>query len=263
MLTARFKKYLDKKFFGVPLSREAADLKAEFMDALTSRAADLKAEGKDDDTIFRLAIESLGDVSGTLKTLLGNPITLVRDSKFWLDFVYAAIFALVSVIVYLAAAYFTNKWGLLAVIIFPAMAGAIFIAFSILIIKRNQSLKVHRFSGFLVSSYFVLIVVAVYFALTFSPFGIRRGLVKDTWSLFTLIPALVLLASALTTKFLRKKPVPAGIWFAFIPSFSVAVYLIAAAFANMFGSLWIIILLGVVGDLALVAYRINKRIKNR
>lgn len=258
MLTKRLREYLEKLFAGVPDSKEANDFKAELMDSLTSKAMDLKALGKSDDEAYQLCVEGLGDISGSINELRGNPIAFIRDKRVWRNFLYGVSFILLCVIVYLSVAFGTGAWGTPAMIIFPSMAGILYVALTSRLLVINLSSKKHYTSGVILASYAVLVTVAAFFIATFA-FGLPAG---KTWCLFTYIPFLCTAASACTFLFFRKKKIPFALYIAMIITFSVAAYLTIGALVA-FHPYWLIIVVGAVLSFLLTIIKINMNLSKK
>lgn len=66
-MTERFKKYLEEQFRQIPPTKGAMDFRKETLTTLEEYAQDAKIKGMvDEDAIYQLAIDSLGDFSATL-----------------------------------------------------------------------------------------------------------------------------------------------------------------------------------------------------
>lgn len=258
MLIKRFREYLDKVFWAVPRSKKADDFKAELMDSLTSRAMDLKAEGKTDDEAYKICIESLGDISDTLRSLSRNPLDTIRDKRFWRGILTAAAAAVALIVIYVIASFFTERWGLMAAVIFPAYLALLFIFATGSVLRQNIALKRHFTSGVIIGGYTVILDTALFFVMVFA----LQIPARIAWTAFTLIPFTVCLSSIFTNLFLRKKTPPLFVWLLTVLSASLVLFLVPAAVTGKYHPLWIVMLLGVLGDLALMILYLNNKIKN-
>ena len=71
----RLMKYLDGLFASHEDLKTARDLKEELFNNLQEKMNDLKAQGHDDETAYRMTIDSIGDIS----ELIGNISTKTRE----------------------------------------------------------------------------------------------------------------------------------------------------------------------------------------
>ena len=68
MLTERFKKYLEQQFRTISPTREAMEYREEVLRNLLDRAQEYRIKGMtDENAIYDLCIDSLGDFASTLK----------------------------------------------------------------------------------------------------------------------------------------------------------------------------------------------------
>lgn len=260
MLFNRFREYLDKQFKSVPDSKEANDFREELLSNLMSRAMELKEDKSlTEDQIYQKCIDSLGDYSEALRKLSGNPIDTLRDKRLWRDVMFALTFALISVIVYIAVSFVTKKWGLTAIIVFPSMAGIMYIFFTAKILASSTALKRHALTGLILSSYAVLITLAAFFVLAFAG-SVKIG-PRKAWVVFTYIPFWVSAASAITFAVFRKKKVPLIIIVLGACSFFVAAFLTASVAIGRWHPTWLIVLGAPISALIAGIFAVNKRMK--
>ncbi len=250
----RFRTYLDKTFKYLPYTEEALELREEILSGLMERAEELKSEGLSEDEIFDKCVSSLGDYTETIKALKRKPFSLLKDTKFQKGVLSIIAFVLCSVIVYVLLGTTLNLWGLGAIIIFPSMAGLIYIGISASMLLRNVKSKRHLTSGIIIASYFVIYVLVFFFILTFA----LNISASKTWVMFTYIPALILCAHMIAHGYLRQKKIWLAVWLLLTVLVAVPVYLTSAVITGLWHPLWVIVLGGVVLDFVILILRIGK-----
>jgi len=257
MLFNRFKEYLDKQFRNLPDNRGVSDFREELLGNLMSRAMELKEQALTEDQVFKQCIDSLGDYSDTMRKLAGNPIHTLRDKRFLRDVLYGLTFALLCVIAYIVAAFVTDAWGLVAVIIFPAMGVLLYLYFTVKAVMRNSLTNRHSMTGLILISYTVFITLAAFFLTAFAtPVGPERA-----WVLTTFIPFFVIGAIMVNQVFFRKVKISAGLIVAAVTSLSVAAYLLAAvAMGGKWHPTWLITLAGPIAALLTGIIKISKKL---
>jgi hypothetical protein len=254
----RFNQYLDRELQVLPNTAEARDFRAELLDNMTARSFDLRSEGMAEDEVYSACIESLGDISGTLKELSKNPIDILRDKRLWTNMLLVMAYCLVMVIAYIGVAAFTGLWGTLALIIFPSLFVPLGVAGSVVILRRNTTLKRHATTGLVIWELMIMLVTASYFALAF---GVKSGWATAgrCWSLFTTIPALFFVAKVITNLCFRKtRHVGITIVVGLLITISVAVYLVLASVIWAFHPYWLIILIGVALSIIAVVIALKR-----
>jgi len=260
VLFNRFKEHLDRQFKSLPDSREASDFREELLGNLMSRAMELKEDKSlTDDEIYHSCIDSLGDYSDTLKKLASNPIHALRDKRFLRDVLFMLTFALIAVAVYIAVSFGTGEWGLAAIIVFPAMAGIIYIYATAKVILSNTMLNRHALTGLIIGSYTVLITLVAFFVTAFAtPVGPAKA-----WVLFPFIPFFLCASSAFTFVYFRKKKIPMAIILFGLSWLSVAAYLLVAVITGLWHPTWLIALGGPIVALVAAIVGITQKIDNQ
>ncbi|MEG1612631.1 MAG: hypothetical protein RR357_00515 [Clostridia bacterium] len=121
----RFKRYLEKEFRYISPSPEAKEYRQEVLANLLDRAHEFKIKGMtDEDAIYDLCIDSLGDFKSTLKDFENRLTNLKKAApKF-----SAVAFSIICIILFMTAAYLivsfaTKAWSVTWLI----MVGGIFL----------------------------------------------------------------------------------------------------------------------------------------
>lgn len=260
MLFNRFKEYLNKQFKFIPESKEANDFREELLGNLMARAVELQKDSKlTENEIFKKCIASLGDYSGTLKKLPGNPINTLRDKRFLRDVLFLLTFALICVVVYIAVAYITKKWGVAAIIIFPSMAGIIYFYFMAKVFIRNAMLNRPLLTGFVLATFSIIITTAAFFVAAFAtPLGASKA-----WVLFAFIPFLISVSSALNFAFFRRTRMPSILIVLIISFFCIGAFLFVGVATQMWHPTWLIVFGVPISFLVAGIININKRINDK
>lgn len=257
MLYNRFREYLNKQFRNMPDSREVNDFREELLGNLMSRAMELKEDKSlTEDEIFAKCIESLGDYSDTMRKLSGNPINALRDKRLHRDVLYGLTFALLCVIGYIVSAFLTERWGLLAICIFPAMGVILYLYFTVKAVLHNSVTNRHGKTGLILTTYTVLITLAAFFLTAFAtPVGPGRA-----WVITTFIPFFVLAALMFNRVFFKKRNIPAILAVCAIASLSVSVFLLVAVITGIWHPTWLIVLAGPISALLAGIIHISKKL---
>ncbi|MDR0696184.1 MAG: hypothetical protein LBF68_01380 [Christensenellaceae bacterium] len=259
MLVERFKNYIDKETSTLPTNKATADFKAELYDALMSKASDLQNSELSENEIYRKCIDSLGDFSETKRALSANPIDIIRDGRMLRKFLYCAVISIISVILYIGIAYFTDNWEIPAYTIFPAM-GVILIAYITFdVIRHSFSVKRHGATTIIFSLYALIILTCLYLGLAF---GINNGWAQDdrAWSIFLFIFPIIFILHIIKTRITKKKNVSLFSEVGLTMSSSIAIYLLIATIIDTYHPTWLIVLVGVLISLVLMIRKLDKRI---
>lgn len=111
-LNDRFKSYLEREFRNIAPCREAMDYRLEVYANLTDRAHELKIKGMtDEDAIFNLCIDCLGDFQSTLKDFESRVVNAKKSAP-----KVGAVLGLVlcsllfMAILYLVISFVTRAW---------------------------------------------------------------------------------------------------------------------------------------------------------
>ena len=252
----RFKTYLRSLFKLVPPTKEAAELREAMLGDLMSRAMDLKESGGlTDDEIYEKCIESIGDYQPMLNELRMKPLESVRSPLFQRGLLSVLTITLFAVVLYLVLAVsIEGFWGVGAYTVFPIAAVAIIAVATANPLQRAFRLKRPVIAAGILSLYSVILCTALFFVLWLAV-GISPG---KTWVSFTYIPFLIASSVAVATK-IAKKSLFVPLLIA-VPAAAVPIYLTAAVAAGLWHPLWIIILVGLLADILLLIFRINRKI---
>ena len=252
----RFKTYLRSLFKLVPPTKEAAELREAMLGDLMSRAMDLKESGGlTDDEIYEKCIESIGDYQPMLNELRMKPLESVRSPLFQRGLLSVLTITLFAVVLYLVLAVsIEGFWGVGAYTVFPIAAVAIIAVATANPLQRAFRLKRPVIAAGILSLYSVILCTALFFVLWLAV-GISPG---KTWVSFTYIPFLIAISVAVATK-IAKKSLFVPLLIA-VPAAAVPIYLTAAVAAGLWHPLWIIILVGLLADILLLIFRINRKI---
>lgn len=68
-MNERLKDYLDKKFYSYNDLKIVKELKEELFNDMTEKLNDLKKEGYDDETAYKMTVDSLGDIAEILESI--------------------------------------------------------------------------------------------------------------------------------------------------------------------------------------------------
>lgn len=252
----RFKTYLRSLFKLVPPTKEAAELREAMLGDLMSRAMDLKESGGlTDDEIYEKCIESIGDYQPMLNELRMKPLESVRSPLFQRGLLSVLTITLFAVVLYLVLAVsIEGFWGVGAYTVFPIAAVAIIAVATANPLQRAFRLKRPVIAAGILSLYSVILCTALFFVLWLGA-GISPG---KTWVSFTYIPFLIAISVAVATK-IAKKSLFVPLLIA-VPAAAVPIYLTAAVATGLWHPLWIIILVGLLADILLLIFRINRKI---
>lgn len=252
----RFKTYLRSLFKLVPPTKEAAELREAMLGDLMSRAMDLKESGGlTDDEIYEKCIESIGDYQPMLNELRMKPLESVRSPLFQRGLLSVLTITLFAVVLYLVLAVsIEGFWGVGAYTVFPIAAVAIIAVATVNPLQRAFRLKRPVIAAGILSLYSVILCTALFFVLWLAV-GISPG---KTWVSFTYIPFLIAISVAVATK-IAKKSLFVPLLIA-VPAAAVPIYLTAAVATGLWHPLWIIILVGLLADILLLIFRINRKI---
>ena len=252
----RFKTYLRSLFKLVPPTKEAAELREAMLGDLMSRAMDLKESGGlTDDEIYEKCIESIGDYQPMLNELRMKPLESVRSPLFQRGLLSVLTITLFAVVLYLVLAVsIEGFWGVGAYTVFPIAAVAIIAVATANPLQRAFRLKRPVIAAGILSLYSVILCTALFFVLWLAV-GISPG---KTWVSFTYIPLSIAISVAVATK-IAKKSLFIPLLIA-VPAAAVPIYLTAAVATGLWHPLWIIILVGLLADILLLIFRINRKI---
>ncbi len=261
----KFIAYLDQTFTHVPYSKAALELREEILSNLLERAEELKADGVPSDEIFAICVDGLGDYTEAINSLKRKPVDIVKDTKMWASILFVVGFVLTSVLVYVVLGFTLNLWGKSALIVFPSMAGTLFVVWSVMRLLRNVKLGKHAVSG-VVLAFNVILYITVLFFILWGAVGVQA---KYAWTVFTFIPLGVLVVHVLTQRYLRRRRVNLIVWMAMVVFTCLPIFLTVSMFTGLWHPLWLIMVGGVIIDffilgviMAVRSYRILKNNSN-
>lgn len=162
----RFKRYLEREFRVIAPTKRAMEYREEVLADLLDRAQEYRIKGiTDDDIIYDMCIDSLGDFRATLKDFESKAqVVKKRTSKIGVIGAVAASVALLFVIVYLVTSFATGAWaktwlilvgGAFACVICGAVFGII------KCVKKNKKLPVHVFLAAIITLSFVFLFLVL------------------------------------------------------------------------------------------------------
>lgn len=162
MLTERFKKYLEQQFRTISPTREAMEYREEVLRNLLDRAQEYRIKGMtDENAIYDLCIDSLGDFASTLKDFESRLDNVKRAlPKAGIIALCAVAFSLFVVIAYLTVSFATKAWdktwlifiaGVFTGVIACALYGIVKFA------KRKKRLAVRGLSHVIIVAAFTML----------------------------------------------------------------------------------------------------------
>ena len=143
-MTERFKKYLEEQFRAIPPTKGAMDYRKETLVYLEEYAQDAKIKGMtDEDAVYHLAIDSLGDFQATLAKFNEELTTRSKRNAIKLTSTSLVIVAIIAVIgVYLLLSFLhVIPWSLSWLILVGSLFGAIIcalVAVGVQVAKRKS-----------------------------------------------------------------------------------------------------------------------------
>lgn len=167
-MTERFKKYLEEQFRAIPPTKGAMDYRKETLVHLEEYAQDAKIKGMtDEDAIYQLAIDSLGDFQATLVKF--NEELTTRSTKNAIKLTSTMMICATIVVIlgiYLALSLlhvipWSTSWLILVGALFTAIVGALTIVS--IKVARRKSFTIPRInlaiSIILLASFIFLIIL--------------------------------------------------------------------------------------------------------
>lgn len=173
----RFRNYLEREFNAVAPTKEIIEYREEMLSKLLDKAQEYKIKGmKDEDAIYELCIDSLGDIKATL--LLREEKKQIEQKvkkKISIGTIYTVAILLFITTGYLIASFITNLWAKTWLIEVGGIFLSIIVASAMGIAKAEQKRK-HILSRLLtaliitLTSVFVFLILQILFGLTYSYF---------------------------------------------------------------------------------------------
>lgn len=260
----RFKKFLENEFRSIAPSEQAMDYREEILGTLLDRAQEYRIKGmEDEDMIYNLCIESLGDFRVTLKDFELKREALKKTAAKSIAIILSVAAAVIVLTIgYLAVSFVTKAWDktwLIEVggILIYAVIGLI-IPMPLLIQKNKATLLKVIVSGIVsiltVFTYLVLLVMTS---------------IAQSWLVFLSMPIAILGAIVVVSLFTNSKTL-IGELMAFVQTTSALVYVILALRGAIdWTPYWLLPVAGAVVNIGiavtmLIAYhkkKVAKRIK--
>ncbi len=246
MLTERFKKFLEQQFRLISPTKEAMEYRLEVLQNLLDRAQEYKIKGMtDEDAIFDLCIDSLGDFKSTL-TEFENKLDNVKKAapKVGAIALTGIAIALFVVIGYLAVSFATKAWAdtwliLVGGVFIGIIAGAIFgiVKFA----KKKKYIPVR------ILSQVIVVLVSVFLFLVLQ---ILVGGGKPYWLTFLMMVVAILFTDT-TLAFAFNSKTRYIALLATVEVTSVMVYVMLGFLGGLWNPYWLIPVVGVVVDIAI------------
>ena len=240
----RFKRYLEREFRAIKPTKAAYEKREEMLTQLLEKEQDLRIKGMtDDDLIYDMCIDSLGDVRQNLIDF-ENRSKKVKTAKrnVLLGLIISVAFVVTIVAAYLITSFaLGNAWGKTWLII----VGGIFFGAAcastlgaVLLMKKKKYLIAQLFLDLDI----VLLTVFVFLVLQIL-FGFNKS-----WLAFLVMPVILIgvLAVMLDLSGTKLKYLGYG---AFVEIFCVMLYIILGITMGLWHPYWILCLVGIIIDI--------------
>ncbi|MBO4694781.1 MAG: hypothetical protein J5656_02485 [Clostridia bacterium] len=240
----RFKRYLEREFRAIKPTKAAYELREEMLTQLLEKAQDLKIKGMtDDDLIYDMCIDSLGDVRQNLIDF-ENRSKKVKTAKrnVVLGLIISVAFVITIVAAYLITSFaIGNAWGKTWLILVGGIffgAAAVSTLFGAILIKKKK---------YLIAQIFVDIDIVLLTVFVFLVLQILFGFSKS-WLAFLVMPVILIgvLAVMLDLSGTKLKYLGYG---AFVEIFCVMLYIILGITMGLWHPYWILCLVGIIIDI--------------
>ena len=240
----RFKRYLEREFRAIKPTKAAYEKREEMLTQLLEKEQDLRIKGMtDDDLIYDMCIDSLGDVRQNLIDF-ENRSKKVKTAKrnVLLGLIISVAFVVIIVTAYLITSFaLGNAWGktwliIVGGIFFGAACGSTLGA--VLLMKKKKYLIAQLFLDLDI----VLLTVFVFLVLQIL-FGFGKS-----WLAFLVMPVILIgvLAVMLDLSGTKLKYLGYG---AFVEIFCVMLYIILGITMGLWHPYWILCLVGIIIDI--------------
>lgn len=244
----RFKRYLEREFRAIAPTKAAYELREDTLTKLLDLAQEFRIKGMtDEDMIYDLCIDSLGDFRTTLIAFEEKgKENVVKARKFSNAAIVAMSSVALLVIVYLVLSFaLPNAWGKTWMILVGAAFSAVIVG---LVAAGGKSLKNKKYS---VAKFSTAGIIALLFVFAFLCCQILFN-VDKAWTLFPMMVIVILAANAVIALLYKTK-----IWLlemvAFIQVFFSLGYVLLGLFTGSWSPAWLLNLFGVFVNLVLVA----------
>lgn len=218
----KFKKFLEDEFRSIAPTEQAMDYREEILGTLLDRAQEYRIKGmEDDEMIYNLCIESLGDFRATLQDFEQRR-ELVKKKAAKNTAISLAVIGsvLLLTIVFLAVSFVTGAWGKTWLI---EVCGILLFAIAGLIIPMPKLMQQGKTTllKLIISGIVTLITVIIYLIL------LIMTNVNSSWLVFVAMPIAILGAIVVVSLFTNSKAV-IGELMGFIQTTSALLYVILA-----------------------------------
>lgn len=257
---ANFIEYVDKSLEGFPNTKSRYEYRQKTISEMTKRANDLIAKGiRDDNVITQMIISEYPDIAGDYGKTVGEKIKkkkTVRNIK--AAVVSGVSYVLLLVMTYLGVSFKTDSWDkswLIMVIglLLPAFIGMVMIALK----KKGESKGFSAVSRILLASSFIIAAVLLFLFLFFALD------ISKSWLVFILaVPAALIADAAFSV--ITKQKFNLLTYMIYIPVCASLLYVALCLTGLMsWHPGWMIIVLSVVADLALLLADMFMKNKNK
>lgn len=176
-MVERFKTYLEREFRAIAPTKEALDYREECLSTLIDKAQEYRIKGMtDEDAIYELCIDSLGDIKATLLSREEKKeIEQKVKKKISISTIYTVAIFLFITAGYLIASFITNLWTKTWLIEVGGIFICIIVAACMGISKAERNKK-HIISRLLcaliitLASVFIFLILQILFKLPYSYF---------------------------------------------------------------------------------------------
>ena len=250
----RFKRYLEREFRAIKPTKAAYEKREEMLTDLLEKEQDLRIKGMtDDDLIYDMCIDSLGDVRQQLLDF-ENRSKKAKTAKrnILLGLIISVAFVITIVAAYLITSFaLGNAWGKTWLIIVGGIffgAGCASTLGAVLLIKKKK----YVLSTLFIDLDIVLLTVFVFLVLQIL-FGFNKS-----WLAFLVMPVILIgvLAVMLDLAGTKLKYLGYGV---FVEFFCVILYIILGITMGLWHPYWILCLVGIIIDVIGVGVLVGVR----
>ena len=250
----RFKRYLEREFRAIKPTKAAYELREDMLTQLLEKEQDLRIKGMtDDDLIYDMCIDSLGDVRQSLIDF-ENRSKKAKTAKrnVVLGLIISVAFVITIVAAYLITSFaIGNAWGKTWLIIVGGLffgAAAVSTLFGAILLKKKK---------YLISQIFIDIDIVLLTVFVFLVLQILFGFNKS-WLAFLVMVVLIVGVCPVMMDIAGLKLKYLG-YAAFIEVFFVMLYIILGITMGLWHPYWILCLAGIIIDVILLGVLVGIR----
>ncbi|MEG1647074.1 MAG: hypothetical protein RR374_06890 [Clostridia bacterium] len=216
----KFKKYLEAEFRSIAPTKEAMEYREEVLGNLLDKAQELKIKGmKDEDLIYDLCIESLGDFKSTLKNFESKRLMVTKAAKKASTLVVGLIALVFFVtLTYLVVSLATGAWSKTWLLMVGGIFGIIVAGFGAVIVPKALNSKKYFAMRFGLQVSLTLILVFLYLVIL-----MMFPQIEMSWTIFLFLPIILIGADTLFAFAINSKTRFVEL-IAFVPTFSSLLY---------------------------------------